>query len=358
VIKKELEQWLFKITSYADELLNFDGIEWPERIRIMQTNWIGRSEGASVTFQSERGDPIEVFTTRPDTLWGATFMVLAPEHPLVDSLTTPAQQASVKAYKLQADRQTEIERTATDKEKTGVFIGAYAINPVNGQRIPIWIADYVLMTYGTGAIMAVPAHDERDFDFALKFGLPIIPVIERPDGRAKSAVWDGSVTGDFGTALSNAGFTWEWLEIPGRGAFYGVTLEGYAQVGAYAGLLQAHLRPGHWGDVVGMGWQVVFHDGVMALDSPQADAAIMARCHAGYEAMRPFRTTMEMWWAVEWYRDVLYHDAYGMMIHSAEFSGTPGDAAKIRVTEWLASRGVGQAAVNYRLRDWLISRQR
>jgi leucyl-tRNA synthetase len=358
VIKKELEQWFFKITSYADELLNFDDIEWPERIRVMQTNWIGRSEGASVIFESEQGDPIEIFTTRPDTLWGATFMVLAPEHPLVDRLTAEAQQPQVKAYKLQADRQTEIERTATDREKTGVFTGAYAINPVNEQRIPIWIADYVLMTYGTGAIMAVPAHDERDFEFALKFGLPIIPVIERPDGRAKSAVWDGSVTGDFGTALTGAGLAWEWLDISGRGLFYGVTLEGNAQVGAYAGLLQAHLKPGHWGDIVGMGWQVVFHDGVAALDSPLADAAILARCQAGYEFMRRFRTTMEMWWAVEWYRDVLYHDAYGTMIHSAEFSGAPGDSAKARVTEWLASRGIGQAAVNYRLRDWLISRQR
>jgi leucyl-tRNA synthetase len=358
VIKKELEQWFFRITNYADELLSFDGIEWPDRIRVMQTNWIGRSEGASVAFKSERGDLIEIFTTRPDTLWGATFMVLAPEHPLVDELTTKAQQPQVRAYKLQADRQTEIERTAADKEKTGVFTGAYAINPVNGQRIPIWIADYVLMTYGTGAIMAVPAHDERDFDFARKFGLPIIPVIERPDGRAKSVVWDGSVTGDFGSGLSGAGLAWERLDIPGRGRFYAVTLEGNAQVATYAALLQGHLKPGHWGDIVGMGWQVVYHDAIIKLDSPQADAGIMARCHEGYEATRPYRTAMEMWWAVEWYRDVLYHDAYGTMIHSAEFSGTPGDRAQSRVTEWLTGRGVGQAAVNYRLRDWLISRQR
>ncbi|OIO97940.1 MAG: leucine--tRNA ligase [Anaerolineae bacterium CG2_30_64_16] len=383
VIKKELEQWFFKITDYADELLRFDGIDWPERIRTMQTNWIGRSEGAEVTFPIDMGDSgsgigvqsadtaipntqypipgtdaITVFTTRPDTLWGATFMVLAPEHPLVEKLTTEEHRAAVDAYRLQADRQTEIERTAADKEKTGVFIGAYAINPVNGRRIPIWIADYVMVTYGTGAIMAVPAHDERDFAFALKFGLPIIPVIERPDDLAKSAVWDGSVPGDFGAALSAAGFAWEWLAIPDRGRFYAVTLHGDEQVRAYVALLQAHLKAGHWADVVGRGWQVVFHDGPLALDSAAADAAIMARCHAGYDYTRQFATSMSMWWAVEWYRNVLYHADYGTMIHSEAFSGTAGAVAKAQVTRWLAEQGVGKFAVNYRLRDWLISRQR
>jgi leucyl-tRNA synthetase len=188
VIRKELNQWFYRITAYADELLDFSGIDWPERVKTMQENWIGRSEGAQVTFRAESGEPFEIFTTRPDTLWGATFMVLAPEHPLVDRLTTDACRETVEAYKYQAARQSEIERAATDKEKTGVFTGAYAINPVNEARIPIWIADYVMMTYGTGAIMAVPAHDERDFEFALKFGLPIIPVIEHPAGISKSMV--------------------------------------------------------------------------------------------------------------------------------------------------------------------------
>ncbi|HSK66133.1 MAG TPA: class I tRNA ligase family protein, partial [Anaerolineales bacterium] len=160
VIKKELEQWFFKATKYADELLVFDEIEWPQTVRTLQTNWIGRSEGASVIFKTApygddtSGDEIEIFTTRPDTLWGATFMVMSPEHPLVDKVTTPEHQAAVDEYKLQAARQTDIEREATDKEKTGVFTGGYAINPVNDERIPIWIADYVLMSYGTGAIMA------------------------------------------------------------------------------------------------------------------------------------------------------------------------------------------------------------
>ena len=181
VVKRNLEQWFFRITNYADELLNFVGIDWPEPVRLAQTNWIGRSEGATVRFTSEAGDPLEVFTTRPDTLWGATFMVLAPEHPLVAKLTTPDRRAEVDAYVTAATRQTDIQREATDKDKTGVFIGAYAINPVNQARIPIWIADYVLITYGTGAIMAVPAHDQRDFDFAKQFGLDIRVVVQPPD---------------------------------------------------------------------------------------------------------------------------------------------------------------------------------
>ncbi len=242
VIKKELEQWFFRITNYADELLDHSKMDWPERICAMQKNWIGRSEGANVTFLSEQEDPIIVFTTRPDTLWGATFMVLAPEHPLVDKLTMPERREKVEAYKYQAARQSEIERISTEKEKTGIFTGAYAVNPVNNERIPIWIADYVMMTYGTGAIMAVPAHDERDFEFARKYNLPIPVVIEPPD-------WDGGE-----------------LEEPYTGP--------------------------------------------------------------------------------------------GPMVNSGPFSGTPGAAAVQKVTGWLEEQGSGEFAVNYRLRDWLISRQR
>jgi leucyl-tRNA synthetase len=251
VIKKELEQWFFRATKYADELLYFDGIDWPERVKTLQTNWIGRSEGASVTFMTEGGDPIEIFTTRPDTLWGATFMVFSPEHPLVDKITTPEHKAAVDEYKAQAARQSDIEREAADKEKTGVFTGAYAINPVNNERIPIWIADYVLMSYGTGAIMAVPAHDERDFAFARKYGLKVVPVIQ-PEG--------------------------------------------------------------------------------VELDGDTMESA---------------------------------HEHEGVMINSGPFNGTPATNDKgmknpaIRVVvEWLEERRIGKRAVNYRYRDWLISRQR
>ncbi|MBV6401237.1 MAG: Leucine--tRNA ligase [Anaerolineales bacterium] len=267
VIKKELDQWFFKATKYADELLHFDGIDWPEFIKTSQTNWIGRSEGASVNFrvegeqsavnsdQSSRGTDnsslITVFTTRPDTLWGATFMVFSPEHPLVDKVTTAENAEAVRVYKAEAAKQTDIQREAKDKEKTGVFTGGYAINPVNEERIPIWVADYVLMSYGTGAIMAVPAHDERDFEFARKFGLKVIPVIQ-PEG---------------------------------------VELNGDTMERAYE------------------------HDGVMINSGP-------------------FNGT-----------------------RATNDKGTKNPAIKA-VIEWLEQKGIGKRDVNYRYRDWLISRQR
>lgn len=179
VIQKNLYQWFFKITDYAEELLEgLNKINWPEKTKIMQRNWIGKSEGAEVTFKVENSDDeIKVFTTRPDTLYGVTYVVLAPEHPLVDKITTDEYKTSVEQYRDSIKSLTEIERTSTVKEKTGVFTGAYAINPVNNEKVPVWIADYALITYGTGCVMAVPAHDERDFEFAKKFNLPIKKVI-------------------------------------------------------------------------------------------------------------------------------------------------------------------------------------
>ena len=252
VIKKDLSQWFFQATKYADELLSFEGIDWPERVKTLQTNWIDRSEGASVVFHTEAGDPIEIFTTRPDTLWGATFMVFSPEHPLVEKITTPENKQAIADYKAQAARQSDIQRGALDKEKTGVFTGGYAINPVNQARIPIWIADYVLMSYGTGAIMAVPAHDERDFAFARKFDLPIIPVFQAEPG-------------------------------------------------------------------------------------PVVDGASLQAAFIGE----------------------------GVMVNSAAFNGTPVNTEKGRknpaiaaVIDFLEQQGIGKETVNYRYRDWLISRQR
>lgn len=180
VVKKNLKQWFFKITEYADEMLEAtDDLNWTEMVKTMQKNWIGRSIGAEVDFKLANGDDsITVFTTRPDTLFGATFMVLAPEHQLVQSITTGNQKEAVEAYIKQANAKSDIERQETSREKTGVFTGSYAINPVNNEQIPIWIADYVLMGYGTGAIMAVPAHDERDHAFAENFGIPITRVVQ------------------------------------------------------------------------------------------------------------------------------------------------------------------------------------
>jgi leucyl-tRNA synthetase len=189
VVRRDLEQWFFRITAYADELLEFEGIDWPERIKIMQRNWIGRSFGTEISFALDhpgvKEKEIRVFTTRPDTTFGVTFMVLAPEHPLVAKLTAPDKKAEVEAYIARTRRQSEIERLSTEREKDGVFIGAYCTNRLNGEKVPVWIADYVLLSYGTGAVMAVPAHDERDFAFAKKYNLPI-PVVIAPPG------WDGS----------------------------------------------------------------------------------------------------------------------------------------------------------------------
>jgi len=185
---KELEQWYFKITAYAERLLNdIDKLEgWPEGLKTMQRNWIGKSVGLEIQFTSENGIPLTVFTTRPDTVFGATFMVLAPEHSVLEKLPIPSEKKSeVKAYQEKSKRKSDIERTSAEREKDGVSTGAFAINPLNGEKIPIWIADYVLATYGTGMIMAVPAHDERDFEFAKKYNLPIRPVIAPMEGNVE-----------------------------------------------------------------------------------------------------------------------------------------------------------------------------
>jgi leucyl-tRNA synthetase len=204
-----MRQWMLRITAYAEKLLtDLDTIDWSDSLKEMQRNWIGRSEGAEVDFEiadcglriADSEKRIRVFTTRPDTLFGATYMVLSPEHKLVDQITTPEQRKAIAKYKAEVSKKSDLERTELAKEKTGVFTGAYAINPVNGEKIPIWIADYVLASYGTGAIMAVPAHDTRDFEFATKFNLPIIQVVQPPDPKTD---WHGFV--DDGTSVNSTG---------------------------------------------------------------------------------------------------------------------------------------------------------
>jgi leucyl-tRNA synthetase len=239
VERRAMRQWVLKITEYAERLLaDLDGLDWPESIKEMQRNWIGKSEGAEVDF-ALGDDTIRVFTTRPDTLFGATYMVLAPEHPLVDKIATPEQRAAVAAYREAAGRKSDLERTELAKEKTGVFTGAHAVNPVNGKKIPVWIADYVLWGYGTGAIMAVPAHDTRDFEFANTFGLPVVQVVQPPEG---------------------------------------------------------------------VDWRGYVDDGIA--------------------------------------------------VNSGEYDGLPTAEFKKRITAWLEEKGLGEAKVNYKLRDWLFSRQR
>ncbi|AZV62426.1 leucine--tRNA ligase [Peribacillus frigoritolerans] len=193
VERRPMKQWMLRITAYADRLIDdLNDVDWPENIKDMQRNWIGRSEGAEVTFNIDGFDEtFTVFTTRPDTLFGATYAVLAPEHPFVDKITTADQRAAVEAYLDEVKHKSDLERTDLAKDKSGVFTGAYAINPVNGEKMPIWIADYVLISYGTGAIMAVPAHDERDYEFAVKFELPIKEVVAGGDVTSEAYTGDG-----------------------------------------------------------------------------------------------------------------------------------------------------------------------
>ncbi|MCA1292939.1 leucine--tRNA ligase [Paenibacillus sp. alder61] len=223
VIRKPMRQWVLKITEYAERLLeDLEELDWSESIKDMQRNWIGKSEGAEVVFAIEgHEDSLTVFTTRPDTLFGASYAVLAPEHELVKTITTDAQREAVQAYQDQAARKSDLERTDLAKEKTGVFTGAYAVNPVSGAKLPIWIADYVLAGYGTGAIMAVPGHDERDYEFAKQFDLPIIEVVEGGDLTKEAYAGDGPhVNSDFLNGLRNEEAIKKmiaWLEENGKG---------------------------------------------------------------------------------------------------------------------------------------------
>ncbi|GGH74431.1 leucine--tRNA ligase [Saccharibacillus endophyticus] len=223
VIRKPMRQWMLRITAYADRLLeDLEELDWPESLKDMQRNWIGKSQGAEVTFQVEGTDEnIAVFTTRPDTLYGATYCVLAPEHPLVEKITTEHEKEAVKAYQEKASHKSDLERTDLNKDKSGVFTGAYAVNPVNGAKLPIWIADYVLAAYGTGAIMAVPGHDTRDWEFAKKFGIQIIEVVKGGDIEKEAYTGEGEhVNSGFLDGLNKEdgiARMIEWLEQGGKG---------------------------------------------------------------------------------------------------------------------------------------------
>ncbi|MCA9754792.1 MAG: leucine--tRNA ligase [Candidatus Eisenbacteria bacterium] len=286
VYRRPLKQWMLRITAYAERLLqDLNDVDWSEALKLMQRNWIGRSEGARVRFPVVGADrEVEVYTTRPDTLFGATYMVLAPEHPWVDELTSADRKADVDAYRKTAAHRSELDRQADTKEKTGVFTGGYATNPVNGKQIPIWIADYVLMGYGTGAIMAVPCHDTRDFEFAQKFGLPIVPVVVPTD---------------------------EWLleQVATGAAPEGVGSSAGAGGGAGAG--------------------------------PDALRA------AYLESPTSFQVAFT---------------GHGKGIHSkndeVSLDGKETPEAKRTIVAWLEGKGIGRGEVQFKLRDWLFSRQR
>lgn len=279
VIRKPMRQWMLRITKFAERLLDgLDGLDWSESIKKLQQDWIGKSIGAEVDFKVDgHGATIRVFTTRPDTLFGATYMVLAPEHKLVDAITTLAQQAAVKTYRKEAARKSDLERTELAKDKTGVHTGAYAVNPVNGKKIPIWISDYVLISYGTGAIMSVPAHDDRDFEFANKFNLPIVPVVKPSREIA--------------------------LKLPIATSY------------SFNGEIKKQPSNEEWNAIA---------------DSIIDEILFGKACFTGD----------------------------GVAINSGTFNGLTTTQFKEKISAWLEEKGLGKKAVNYKLRDWLFSRQR
>ncbi len=299
VYRKNLKQWMLRITAYSDRLLEgLDELDWPESIKIMQRNWIGRSEGADVDFTVVGNDEvIRVYTTRPDTLFGATYMVLAPEHPLVEQITTDEQRDAVDRYVQEASHKSELDRTADTKEKTGVFTGAYAINPVNDEKIPIWVADYVMMGYGTGAIMAVPAHDERDYEFAGAFNLPIIRVVES----------------------YNCSFD--------RRIFF-------SKKGSPSLVQQKYY----------LGGSISSDSSQMTVRGPKRQIESLLQ-DFGLEGS-------------DIVLEKLPFTGDGIAVNSGPYDGMTTAEFKKKITAWLDEQGLGQAAVNYKLRDWLFSRQR
>lgn len=387
VTKKALKQWFFKITDYADRLSDdLDKLDWSDAIKSMQRNWIGKSTGAEVDFKVDgSNETIRIFTTRPDTLFGATFMVLAPEHPLVAAITTDEHRQHVNTYVKAAEAKTDIERQETDREKTGVFTGAYAINPVNDEKIPIWVADYVLYGYGTGAIMAVSGHDDRDFEFAQKFDLKIREVVEpvfgeiKGDEISKDAIIaivrnpkDGKVlTLDWGPRRDNFGGTLfigggiEEGEDPVETARREIAEEtGYTNV-KHIKTSDTFVNNYYFSNVKNKNYHARILPIIFELvdearvelnldhnedqfkpkwvNEERLDQVISEPAHLyGYQVMM---------------NRICYHDE-GVMINSKSYNGMSSAEAREKIVADLAAKGTGEEKVNYKIRDWLISRQR
>lgn len=390
VSKKLLNQWFFKITDYADRLAeDLEDLDWPEGIKLMQRNWIGKSKGAEVNFTvADTKDSITVFTTRPDTLFGATFMVLAPEHPLVATITSKEQQKAVDAYVAEVGRKTDIERQEDSaKEKTGVFTGAYAINPVNNEQIPIWIADYVLMGYGTGAIMAVPAHDERDHEFATKFNIPIRQVIaerfvdQTSPFRAEADVVSRDVvtclvkhpTEDkYLIARPAKGKNWSPLmggidigETPEEAALRELAEEtGYVDIRSaelVGNVFASEFYADHklvnriaYCQVVRIELNSLENDTSTAIDKDEQETKWVTESeYKSYPATGGFHEVFEI--AHGRHADMVFE---GRLINSGKYNGLSTDDAREAIVADLEKQSVGKERVNYKIRDWLISRQR
>ena len=385
VTQKNMRQWFFKITQYADELLTaVDALDWPEKIKQAQRNWIGRSEGARLTFKvADRDDAIEVFTTRADTLYGCSYLVLAPEHPLVSSLTVDDQSAAVTEYVKAAAAKSELERTFLDKTKTGVFTGAYAINPINQERVPIWVADYVVMSYGTGAIMAVPAHDERDHAFATKYNLPIKQVIApyyqasnqdapRADKEtvrrrtAKVIVKHWSDDSYYCLDWTKQG--WHTFviggiedgETPEQAAEREVKEEtGYQNIKSvrvlpivtHSNFFAAHKDVNRYGEEAVVYIELGGPEYVEPLPEEVANHTGQWLPRAEAEKFIDTAFSDLMWQAID--QPVIYTD-YGVLINSGPHDNLSSSEAIETITEAAG----GQLETMYRLRDWLVSRQR
>ena len=298
VERRPMRQWMLRITAFAQRLIDeLEGLDWPQSIKLLQQNWIGRSEGAEVHFQLEGNEKtITVFTTRPDTLFGATYMVLAPEHRIVDEITVEDQWPAVREYREKTARKSDLERTELAKEKSGVFTGAYAINPVNGERVPIWVADYVLLGYGTGAIMAVPAHDERDWEFSKKYGLPIKVVVEPFNYSTPRESGDTAFVGNDRAIKANPEWFVRYGDEAARQERDVIEYNPSNPKSAYGGIGMAFSSP-----------------------TPSVKASFPDVC---------------------------------------DLNSLPTFEAKAKISAWLEERGLGKLAINFKLRDWLFSRQR
>jgi len=392
VSKRNLKQWFFKITDYADEMLEAtDALDWTPMVKTMQKNWIGRSQGAEVEFKIDGHDDIlTVFTTRPDTLFGATFVVLAPEHELVSDLVTDETRKSVNDYIAEAARKSEIERMNESREKTGAFTGSYAINPVNGDKVPIWVADYVLSGYGTGAIMAVPAHDERDYEFAKKFGIEIKEVVlphkidtKNPPLNGKKEVLRQAVHGIVFDPKKNKYLCVQWKEFPWT-AFVvgGVEDEDNGDVIAaakreiYEETGYKNIKP-----IRVLGGQVVseYYAAHKDLNRKAYVNAILFELideqkdetskeeFARHEPIwldrneitkeRMTCAELDLWLERIDSEDSLYVGE-GLLINSGRFDGMQSSDAREQIVAWLEQEGTGRNKITYKMRDWLISRQR
>jgi len=355
VYKRPLKQWMLRITAYADRLIDdLDMVDWPENIKLLQRNWIGKSIGTEVDFKIDAGlessdsaladESIRVFTTRPDTLFGATYMVLAPEHPLVDLITSEVLRPEVRAYQKQTTEKTNIDRQADAKEKTGVFTGAYAINPVNGEKIPVWIADYVMMGYGTGAIMAVPAHDSRDFAFALKFDLPIHDVVA---DKPVAAIYGFVDQYDEHIHRFNDDETARNALIDFVGLCVNQQRSDYSEVWKLVSDQRQH-EAGAPGEPNGRG-------SIFTIWKDALDPMMRHGIDELFDAARAKRLSTIM-------GDAMTDGETGVAVHSANkdisLNGMSTPIAKAVITKWLQNNKLGQSKENFKLRDWLFSRQR